>query len=190
MTVRVLVSAAASTGALLLVAAVAGCGSGHKSYVVVPLRAQQTDIVDAYNLLHGLGLRVGVAEPFAISSLVEPVVQLSPHAGSRLLRGSTIMIGPKRGPIGSPSILKSHPHYRVPNFIGGSASAAVQWADAHNMFWAIPHVPALPSSDVPQLFDAYRVVSQLPKPGGTIVQGVMVGRGFRPTPLTLAVARK
>jgi hypothetical protein len=86
--------------------------------------------------------------------------------------------------------LKSHPHYRVPNFIGDSVSAAVAWADAHNMFWAIPHVPALPSSDAAHLFDAYRVVSQLPKPGGTIVQGVMVGRGFKPTPLTLAVALK
>jgi beta-lactam-binding protein with PASTA domain len=179
------------TAALLLVAALVGCGSSHKSYVVVPLRAQQTDLVDAYNLLHGRGLRVEVATTFAISSLRSMgVARLSPGAGSRLARGSTVSISTGPGPIGSPAVLKSHPHYRVPNFIGRSARTAVAWADAHNMFWAIPRVPALPSSDAPRLFDAYRVVSQLPEPGGRIVQGVMVGRGFKPTPLTLTVVLK
>jgi hypothetical protein len=55
------------------------------------------------------------------------------------------------------------------------------------MFWSIPRLPKLPPSDAPHLLDAYRVVAQRPAPGGTIAQGVMVGRGFRPTPLRLTV---
>ena len=53
-----------------------------------------------------------------------------------------------------------------------------------------PKLPALHASNAPHLFAAYRVVAQQPKPGGTIVQGVMVGRGFKPTPLTLTVVPK
>ena len=47
----------------------AGCGSSHRSYVTVPLRAQQTSIVGAYELLHHLGLRVELTQQTAISSL-------------------------------------------------------------------------------------------------------------------------
>jgi hypothetical protein len=57
------------------------------------------------------------------------------------------------------------------------------------MFWSIPELPALKASDAPHLFDAYRVTAQRPKPGRTIVQGVMVGRAFKPTPLTLSVVQ-
>lgn len=165
----------------------AGCGSSHKSYVTVPLRASQTSIVGAYDLLHSRGLRVEVNEEVAITSLHEPGVKLSPRAGTRVARGSTVKLIAAGGPMGSPAVLKSNPHYRVPDFSGRNASAAITWAEAHSMFWAIPRLPALPASDAPHLFDAYRVVAQQPRPGGTIVQGVMVGRGFRPTPLTLTV---
>lgn len=168
----------------------AGCGGGSTSFVTVPLRAQQTDIVGAYDILHRLGLHVEVTQQTAITSLVVPVVKLSPPAGARVRRGSTIMITPEQGLIGSPAVLKSHPHYRVPNFSGRPLSAAIRWADAHYMFWAIPILPALPASSAPDLFDAYRIVGQQPKPGGTIVQGVMVGKGFKPTPLTLSVTRR
>jgi hypothetical protein len=56
------------------------------------------------------------------------------------------------------------------------------------MFWSIPELPALKASDAQHLFDAYRVAAQQPKPGGPITQGVMVGHGFKPTPLILSVA--
>ena len=165
-----------------------GCGSSHKSYVTVPLKAQQTSIVGAYDLLHRLGLRVGLTQQTAISSLDEPSAKLSPRAGTRVPRGSSIQITPNGGPHGSPAVLNSNPHYRVPDFTGRPASAAVRWADDHRMFWSIPEMPALKASDMPHLLDAYRVTAQQPKPGRTIVQGVMVGRGFKPTPLTLSVA--
>jgi hypothetical protein len=55
------------------------------------------------------------------------------------------------------------------------------------MFWSIPHVPPLPASDARSFFAAYRVTTQAPRPGKTIVQGVMIGEGFKPTPLTLTL---
>jgi len=178
--------------------ALAGCGSGHKSgaptrtsYVTVPIRAQQTDILSAYGILHRLGLRVELTRQTGIASLTVPfVLKLAPHAGTRVPRGSTIKITPRFGPIGSPAVMKSHPHYRVPSFIGRSPSDAIRWVDQHYMFWAIPKLPALPASRAQHLLDAYRIVAQQPKPGGTIVQGVMIGPGFKPTPLTLIVVRK
>lgn len=182
---RLLVCSAAVAVALL-----AGCGSSHKSYVRVPLRAQQTNIVGAYDLLHRLGFRVKLTRQTAISSLREPSAELSPRAGTRVARGSTIRITPTGGPIASPAVLKSNPRYRVPDFTGEPASAAIRWADDHRMFWSIPSLPVLQASDAPHLFDAYRVVAQQPKPGETIAQGVMVGQGFRPTPLTLTVVQK
>jgi hypothetical protein len=170
--------------------ALAACGAGHKRYTIVPLRAQQTDLVDSYDILHRRGLRVELTRQTAITSLIEPTVKLSPRAGSRVLRGSTVRITPEHGPIGSPAVLKSNPHYRVPNFAGQLASVAIRWAEGHDMFWAIPELPALPASDAPHLFDAYRIEAQAPTPGNVIVQGVMVGRGFKPTPLTLKLVRR
>ncbi len=175
--------AAFATAVLVL----AGCGSSHKTSVTVPLRAGETSIVGAYDLLHSLGLRVTLTQETAVTSLYEPSAKLSPRAGTRVTRGSTVRITPSGGPMGSPTVLKSNPRYRVPNFTGRTADAAIAWAEAHSMFWAIPKLPALRASNAPHLFAAYRVVAQQPKPGGAIVQGVMVGRGFKPTPLTLTV---
>ena len=62
--------------------------------VTVPLRAQQTDIVDAYDILHRLGLRVAVTKETAVTSLAVPVVRLSPRAGMRVPRGSVVNVTP------------------------------------------------------------------------------------------------
>jgi hypothetical protein len=174
-----------------------GCGGSHTGGslaqtrdVAVPLRAQQTDVVGAYDLLHRLGLRVALTRATRMSSLFATTVKLSPRAGTRVPSGSIVKITPTGGLIGSPGVLKSNPHYRVPDFIGRDPSAAIRWANKHEMFWAITRLPALPASNVPHLLDAYRIVAQQPKPGGTIGQGVMVGGGFKPTPLTLTVARR
>jgi hypothetical protein len=48
-------------------------------------------------------------------------------------------------------------------------------------------LPALPASTAPHLFDAYRIIGQQPEARHTIVQGVRVGDGFKPTPLALTV---
>ncbi len=157
-------------------------------YVVIPVRAETIGLDGGFDLLRALGLRVAITGPISTSALNEAIVKrLRPRPGTRVLRDSVIWITPDVGAFGSPGVLQSNPHYRVPNFVGKPASAAVSWAESRDMYWAIPKLPALPPSTAQHLFDAYRVVSQLPRPGGTIRQGVMVGRGFRPTPLTLTV---
>jgi beta-lactam-binding protein with PASTA domain len=165
------------------------CGGGNTREVVIPNRASQTDLLDAYQLLHNMGLRVATDRPTAYTSLRAAwVSHLVPHAGSRVPVGSTVTITPDdHGHIGSPSVLKSQPHYPVPNFIGQTATGAIRWAEARGMFWSIPRLPALPPSDKPHLLDNYRISTQQPPPGALIKQGVMVGRGFRPTPHRLTL---
>ena len=51
-----------------------------------------------------LGLRVGLTQQTAISSLDEPSAKLSPRAGTRVPRGSSIQITPNGGPHGSPAV--------------------------------------------------------------------------------------
>lgn len=160
------------------------------SDVTVPAWAEHTDILDAYKLLHRLGFRVGLTQQMSVSSLIVPGVTLAPTAGTRLPRGSIVQITPAFAAIGSPAVLKSDPHYRVPSFVGQALNEAVRWANRHDMFWSIPRLPALPASAAPHLFDAYRIVGQQPTPNSTIVQGVMVGHGFKPTPITLTVVPK
>ena len=183
------VALAAATLAAVLAGSVAAARSDRDALVVVPLHAQQTDVLDAYDQLHAAGLRVELSKPIAISALRVPLAaRVTPRPGTRVPRGSVITITPAPGPISSPAVLDSHPHYTVPSFIGRPAETAVAWAQAHAMFWAIPHLQPLPPSSAQHLLTAYRIVGQYPQAGGAIVQGVMVGRGFRPTPLTVTVA--
>jgi hypothetical protein len=155
--------------------------------VTIPTRARQTDLAGAFALLHSLGLRVAIDHATRYSSLKPAwVARMSPAAGTRVPVGTVVTITPSdRGPIGSPAVLQSHPRYRVPSFIGRTAAIAIGWANSRDMFWSIPQLPPLPASDARTLFAAYRVTSQTPRPGKTIVQGMMTGGGFKPTPLTL-----
>jgi hypothetical protein len=168
--------------------ALTACGSAHRTtYVRVPRSAARADLVDAYDILHRAGLRVSVPPGITIASLRVPEARLSPPGGTRVARGSTVMLIPAGGPIGSPAVARNDPHYRVPDFTGRTAATAVRWAEAHGMFWELRDVPALHAGDAPHLLDAYVVTAQRPRPGGTIVQGVRAGASFRPTPLTLTV---
>lgn len=156
--------------------------------VTIPISAQEADVVGSFDGLRASGFRVALTKSIGISDLHVPGTErLLPRAGTRLLAGSVVRVVPGFGPIGSPSVFKSNPHYRVPNFVGKRASTAIAWAKRKSMFWAIPHLPALESSSAPHLFDAYRVVAQQPRPGGTIRQGVSIRRSYHPTPLTLTV---
>jgi len=186
--------------AIVVVSALSGCHSGHpaargaggaptSTLVTVPAAAARSDIFGAYDALHRLGLRVTLTRQADFNSLDGLAVRLSPPVGSRVLRGSTIQITPAGVAIGSPAVLKSDPHYLVPNFAGQPPDSAVRWATRHNMYWAVD-LPPITASEAPHLLDAYGIVGQRPRPGGTIVQGVRVGHGFRPTPLTLTVTPK
>jgi PASTA domain len=171
-----------------LLAASAAAGASSRG-VTIPQRAGETDLAGAFAMLRSLGLRVAVDRATPYSSLTPAfVARLRPRAGTRVPAGSVVTITPSGlGPRGSPAVLKSHPHYRVPSFIGSTAASAIGWANSHHMFWSIPRLPALPASKARTLFAAYRVTAQTPRPGKMIGQGVMIGQGFKPTPLTLAL---
>lgn len=174
--------------ALLAVIVLTACGAT-KPKVAVPLRARETDLAGAFQVLRAAGFRVGVSGATQVSSLHPAgVVSLTPRVGSRIAQGSTVTIHAGGGPLGSPAVLKVMRRDRVPSFAGKSLSAAIAWANSHDLFWSVPSLPALSSSDASHLFDAYRVVAQQPRAGAMILQGQMVGGGFRPTPLTLTVA--
>jgi beta-lactam-binding protein with PASTA domain len=180
----------------LLALAVEGCGGSHGTaakpvLVVIPRSVRQTDLVDAYTILHRLGFRVAMDKPVAISSLTDPgIAGVRPAVGTRLPRGAAVTLEPGFGPIGSPAVLQSHPHYRVPSFVGRPLTAAIAWTEERQMFWSIPRLPALPASTTPMLFDAYRIVAQHPPAGDTLTQGHTSHGGFAVTPLTLTVERR
>lgn len=175
---------------VVFLTSVSACGTAATSKnVTIPVRARDTDLAAAFVMLRSLGLRVATDRSVSYSSLKPAwVAGLSPRVGTRVSTGTVVTLTPSTdGPVGSPSVLKSHPRYRVPSFIGKSATAAVEWANRHDMYWSISTIPRLLASSAPTLFASYRVASQIPKPGGTIVQGVMVGNSFRPTPLTITL---
>jgi hypothetical protein len=173
--------------AVLTITGLSACTSSHRSYEVVPAQAAHVDLPTAYVVLHRLGFRVAIPNSVRLTPFELPTAKLTPAVGSRVPRGSTITLTPVYGPIGSPAVAKSNPHHRVPSFIRQPLVDAIQWADAHNLLWAIPKLPALPASDAPDLFDAYRVVGQTPKVGSVLGQGVLHGHTYQPTPLTLTV---
>jgi hypothetical protein len=181
----------ALVGVLVAACPLAACALGGASHrdVAIPVRARETDLADAFSMLRSLGLRVAIDHSTTYSSLTPAwVARLTPSVGTRVSIGTLVTITPTDlGPRGSPAVLKSHPRYRVPPFIGKTAATAIGWANSHNMFWSIPQLPALPASNAQTLFAAYRVTSQAPRPGAKIVQGIMIGEGFKPTPLTLAL---
>jgi hypothetical protein len=177
---------AASVAGLALVPI--GCGTAKERTVVVPQRTGETNIVLAYALLHRLGLRVAVLNPSAVSSLHVPIAaHITPVPGARVRVGSTVALTPGFGPLGSPAVANSDPHYRVPNLVGRSLSDAIRWADQHQMYWNVPHLPPLGASSRPELFDGYRVTAQRPGPGHLLGQGRSTSRGYEVTPLTLSV---
>jgi hypothetical protein len=158
--------------------------------VTVPAAAASAEIFGAYDALHKAGLRVTLTQQADFNSLNGLGVTLSPGVGTRVPRGSTVKITPSGGPLGSPAVLKSDPHYVVPNFAGQSPNIAAHWAYQHDMYFAV-NLPPITASDAPHLLDAYSLAGQDPRPGGTIRQGVRVGgHGYRPTPLTLTLKPK
>jgi hypothetical protein len=155
--------------------------------VTVPAAAANSDIFQTYDALHDAGLRVTLTKQADLNSLDGLGVTLSPGVGTRVPGGSTVRITPLGGALGSPAVLNSDPHYVVPSFAGQPPANAVRWATQHDLYWAVD-LPPITASAAPHLLDAYRLLGQQPRPGDMIAQGVTVGDGFRPTPLTLTVA--
>ncbi len=114
------IAAFAATAVVLL----AGCGSGHKTSITVPLRARETSIVGAYDLLHRLGLRVTLTHAAGLKDVHHKGLVVAPFGHlvrggldgdglrRRQMAGSTVDLGGGRldepeGPQERP--LKAHP---------------------------------------------------------------------------------
>jgi hypothetical protein len=124
----------------------------------------------------------------SLASMNAQSVSISPPPGTLLPYGSTVRITPSVGALGSPVTEKFGLHVQVPDFSGHLLTDAVDWANQHEMFWAVPTLPAQNRIDTAHLFDAYRVSAQTPKPGQVITQGVTLSTGgFRLTPVSLTV---
>lgn len=178
--------------AVIVTVALSACGS---SGPTIPKAAAGSTLGRSYSLLRSLGLRVEVhfldTRTLRVSSLQDPIVERTwPSPGTQVKRGSLVTLLAQPGLIGSPAVSKSNPRHRVPDFVGRSAAAAIRWADRHDLYWSIPHLPAPYSSRAKQLFAAYRVVAQRPKPGTVLGQGHLTSGGYRPTPVTLDVTSR
>jgi beta-lactam-binding protein with PASTA domain len=173
-------------------AAYAAYGSNGSRDVVIPKDAL-APLDESYALLRSLHVHVLVAfldkPTLNITSFQEPVVaQVWPPPGSRVGRGESVTLVAEVGSFEDIAVARSHPDYRVPNFVGRPASAAINWARRHELTWAIPKLPPLASTSQHELYAAYLVVAQQPKPGATLGQGHRTrSGGWMPTPLTLTV---
>ena len=98
-------------------------GAAHEA--VVPLGVQQNDLLTAYEKLHAAGFRVELTRLIAISALRMPGAgHVFPRPGTRVAKASVVRLTPTIGAVGSPAVLKSHPRYTVPRFVGRATNAA------------------------------------------------------------------
>ena len=179
-------------GTLLPLAAVVlvltACGS---SGVAIP-KLDGCCLEQDYALLRSLHLRVSVE--FLDRSTTEfdsqsglGVEQYWPARGTQVARGSVVTLVARAGLAGSIVLLNSNPHYRLPNFVGRPATAAVRWATRHRVYWTVPRLPPLTASLARRLFAAYTVVAQRPKPGTVVGQAHRTRAGGVKQALTLRV---
>ena len=78
------------------------------------------------------------------------------------------------------------PSYRVPDFIGKPRTAAIDWIQHRNLYWAAT-IPPLHAGDAASLFANYTTTAQRPRPGAEMKLGNEGHDSFQPTPLTLTV---
>ncbi|HVV76227.1 MAG TPA: hypothetical protein VHC43_09340 [Mycobacteriales bacterium] len=121
-----------------------------------------------------------------MTSLAPVFVALDPPAGTAVTHGSIVTLTPCPAPLGSPAVATPQRHFVVPDFTNMRLSAAVTWTDKHSLYWATT-LPATVIPDADGLLDGYEIVRQSPQPGQELGQGVLKGRAYRVTPLTLRV---
>lgn len=169
--------------ALLVGAALAlGVGSSTRTVEVPSNHGRLLD--EALVRLHAAGLRASfpAASTRCGNGLPWVVVQ-EPRAPARAPRGSIVRIRFFPSPIPSPAVPKKHPKWTtVPALVGRD------WPHVHlKAIWPCVHVRAAHGTSATRLV----VVAQSP-PAGTRVPayGVMVGRGYRPTTVSLTLVSR
>lgn len=184
----------AATASALLATLVAAPGGAQVKLVRVPRVTGRGDMFSAYDVLRSAGFRVAVANGFSATSLQDPgVLTQRPRRGSVVPEGSVVTITAGVGAVGSSGVPKPMPTAVVPSFAGKPPAKVIAWAEHRRLYWAIRQIPPLPPSSAPHLLDNFRVTRQQPAPGSRLRLGVIThgstGRGFRPTPVTVWVAR-
>ena len=133
---------------------------------------------DAYAQLRSMGLRVSVRPPkwepgalYTRSRASTDIVATHPAPGTPLKPGSVVTLVAEGGPIaagvGPPP---RYGRYRLPNFVGRSAAAALGWAWDRSLSYAVS-LPSLHAASARSFFAAYRVVGQRPAAGSVVVSG-------------------
>lgn len=141
---------------------------------VVPNVVADGDLARSYSVLRGLHLRVQVVfidSPTLNVSSESPatVEHMWPAPGTHVKRGDVVtLVADAQGVAQSIGVERNPPHFRVPDFVGRPAAAAVRWAGARSVYWNIPKLPSLVGNPAERLYDAYRVTAQEPKPGTVI----------------------
>jgi hypothetical protein len=158
--------------ALVISLVISGCGGG------TPQVHAGTPLDDAYATLHKDGFQVSVQVPtrFGLGTgYPNPAVVSSVKQAGDV----ATIFAEFPMPLGSPVGFRHPARVRVPNFVGGSAEAAIAWAGAHGVPWWMK-LPNLPPSNAPQLYLAYRVVAQNHGRGSTITQNDYVRLTIEP----------
>ena len=152
------------------------------SFVQVPNNNNKS-LAQALQRLHDAGLRASFPATMASCGGFPSVHYQTPRAPARVRRGSIVAIHFLPSFHGLFAVPKRHPKFTtVPRLVGREAIEAI-----HRLRY-IQHcveVRAATATSSPRLV----VVAQDPKPGTRVrAVGVKVGRGFRPTTVSLTVA--
>lgn len=165
-----------------------GCGGDDETVAVPGVRSANPFF--AYERLRAAGLRVSIPAGLDVHSLRGANVQSqSPPPGARVRRGSTVVLTLRPGLIGSPTGQTPMPRAVAPDFTGQSAAEAVRWATAEQLYWHVRLAP-LADGNADTLLDNYTVIQQQPRAGVRLELGKRVGRGFRPTPITVTAEQR
>jgi hypothetical protein len=129
-------------------------------------------ITDAYTRLTRAGLRVSIPVAFSPFSNPPPVaVRVKPAPGRTVAQGSVVKVKPGSScctaSIEAPN---KQPTYRVPDFVGRWASAALAWVRRRTLLFDA-YLGPLRTGSAGGLFQNYRVTRQWPTPGAKLRYG-------------------
>lgn len=160
---------------------VVGCGSEHP-FVQVPNNNNKS-LDQALQRLHEAGLRASFPSTRESCGSFPTVHYQSPRAPARVRRGSIVTIHFHLSPIPSFAVPKRHPKFTtVPKLVGREVIEAI-----HGLRY-IQHCVEVRAADATSS-SRLTVIAQDPKPGTRVLAvGARVGRGFRPTTVSLTVA--
>jgi beta-lactam-binding protein with PASTA domain len=167
------------------VLALAGCGS-QAQLVDVPSNHGR-DLATALARLHAAGFKASFDAASTPCGDGLPWVNVqSPRAPARAPRGSVITLTFGFSPIPSPAVPKYHERWAiVPKLVGRDASHAL--GDLPRAMWPCVRVRSAHATSAGGL----AVVAQSPRAGTRLpAYGVMIGRGYRPTTVSLTLAAR